>query len=431
MKVHRLRLTSFTPVGEELFDIYPAFRESILEMDDHVKSITGQSIRQTYGLFGGPTTELPRVWPIYVTLVSLAMLQVGLTDLLSIWGIHPDIVMGHSAGETAMLYSSCGASRKMVVELAVARGQALTDLEACDGTMAALSCSKEQAASVIATVKGRHPSSTLEIACINGPDAITVAGLNEHVQAAVDCAQEEGYFAVKLRTRVAMHSSLLDRCRPNYEALVGRTFANHPSHTYIPRTRTLSTLTGLEKTEPFTAEYFWSSSRSQVKFSQSLSHIAGECDDPTFIEIGPHPVLSSYIEASGFSASSIISPMRRPSKHKSYGEENTVVAALAKLFMRGHNNALFCQPIDALSHSLSRRLPPYPFSKKDIQVFPDTSAFLARQMNGVEGRLSGPNLKINVQTHPIIAQHVINGVSLLPAAGFIEMVNVPHHYFDL
>ena len=47
---------------------------------------------------------------------------------------------------------------------------------------------------------------------------------------------------------------------------------------------------------------------------------------------------------------------------------------------------------------------------------------IIRHRQNRNGPLNYPQLKINSQTHPALAEHVIKGEPIMPAAGFIEMV---------
>lgn len=106
-------------------------------MDDVYREVCGRSLIEETGLFGDadPLEALPTVWPITVILPSMAIVQMALFDLLCSLGLRPNIVVGHSAGETAMMYASGAASKAMVVELAIARSKAMILVEKAGGTM--------------------------------------------------------------------------------------------------------------------------------------------------------------------------------------------------------------------------------------------------------------------------------------------------------
>jgi hypothetical protein len=56
------RLTGIS-VGRQLFQAYPVFRQSILELDEVFKARTGTSMIHDIGLFGSSSGKpLPSVW---------------------------------------------------------------------------------------------------------------------------------------------------------------------------------------------------------------------------------------------------------------------------------------------------------------------------------------------------------------------------------
>ena len=69
------------------------------------------------------------------------------------------------------------------------------------------------------------------------------------------------------------------------------------------------------------------------------------------------------------------------------------------------------------------QLPPYPFAHKHIPYYPPSSELLSRRMRARKGPLNYVHMALNASTHPDLAQHVIRGESILPATGFLEMVD--------
>lgn len=412
-------------MGRELFVSYPAFRESVTRMDEVFQKITGKSLINTYGLFGGKAAEsLPDVWPIAVTLPAIAIVQVAVVDLLASVNIVPDIVLGHSAGETSMLYLSCGASKEMVVHLAVARGRALTEAEFFKGTMAAVTCSVQEAEAIVDLVTDGVPEGKLDVACFNAEDGITLSGLESYIEKAIEVAKLRGFFATKLRTRVPIHSSLMEQCRASYRGAVEDVFALFPG-TYSPTTTTFSTLTGEKWVDPFTADYFWETTRKPVKFTQAMSSVLNEAPNATFIEISPHPVLSGYIASHGTQSGAVVCPMRRSKKDRSkYVEAKTFLEAVGGLVNRGYSSIDFSalNGVKVLNTE-DLDLPVYPFARKHVPFLPDATGILSRQLEKKNLPLGGPNFRINFETHPILAQHIIKGEPIMPAAGYLEIVS--------
>lgn len=391
-------------------------------MDEVYKQEVGESFLETTGLFTSaqPPSSLSSTWPASVTLPAMAMIQLALVDLLQSINVFPDIVIGHSAGETAMLYANGAASKQFALSLAIARGRAMHSVEEAGGSMAALSCSPSVAMSIIIDVSG-GASNGLEIACYNASEAVTIAGREDLVDLAVLAAEKQGIFARKLRTRVAVHSHLMDVCQSQYGALVEDVFSRH-AQIVEPTKTTYSTLTGQLWNGPFTADYYWNSARNPVLFSNVISELLRDYPNATFLEISPHPVLSSYVRAMGAHNNTIICPMQRPKVPRNFHETSVFLSMVGQLLLKGYNM------IDFVSLNGFRVVPrvsldllEYPFTKKHIPFLPEQSSSDLQQNKGMISKY--PKVfKINGQTHPELTQHVIIGEPIMPAAAFIEMV---------
>ncbi|KAK0190671.1 hypothetical protein F5146DRAFT_1194907 [Armillaria mellea] len=415
-------------VGRELFKVYPTFRESVLRMDAIYKEVVGQSLILQTGLFSGSEKHFQReggLWPITITLPSLAILQMALIDLLQSAGIVPDVVFGHSAGESAMLYSAGAASQEMALKLAIARGQALSLVEGVDGCMAAISCSSAQAERFMRAAKhDLDGASILEIACFNGPDAVTISGHTSLVERVVDIARAEGVFATKLRTSVPVHSMLMEVCRDKFMDLVSPLFDAFPTAAaFLP---VYSTVTGVQQNEPFTSEYFWRNTRQPVLFSSTAALVMREHPDAIYIEIGPHPVLATYLENPR--AKAVLCPLVRPrySDPKTPSETYTFLDCLGRLAVLGCKHA----SVDFRQLNMHSRSPnniltiPYPFQRKDIPYYRGPSTFSTLENNARKtrhGPLGQSDMNISAFTHPSLVDHVIHGEPIMPAAGYIEM----------
>ncbi|KAH7925399.1 polyketide synthase [Leucogyrophana mollusca] len=409
-------------MGRQLFKLYPRFAESILSMDKMYEDVVGHSLIQTTGLFLGEATSqvLPEIWPIEIVLPSLAMLQMALVDLLRSVGVVPDAVIGHSAGETAMLYACGAASQAMTLELAIARGAAMSIAAKCGGTMAAFACTPDDARLIIADVAGPKSHGKLEVACFNTPDAITLAGQDEYITRAVQHAQSKGIFARKIRTLVPVHSSLMEVCRSEYENLTREVFGRYPGE-HKPQIPTFSTVEGARWDEAFTADYFWKGTRLPVQFDRAVHCLLDQMPNATCLEISPHPALSSYIVSMGATSSSVICPMIRAKLPSPYHEGQILLQTLGRLATLGYNFLNFRSLTNCSFSGIDISLPPYPFCKKDVPYYPENSRMVARQMSSRNGPLNRPEMKLSAQTHPELAQHVIRGEPIMPAAGYIEM----------
>jgi acyl transferase domain-containing protein len=410
-------------VGRQLFKNFDVFRASILRMDQIYQACTGQSLVNDFGLFDDvpPKSTLPEIWPIAITQPALVILEMALYDLFVASGVYPDILLAHSAGETAMLYA-CGAiSQEMAVEIGIARGLAMRSVEEFGGAMAAVTCTAEQAAEIIQYVLGPQDTDILEIGCYNGPQAVALSGSDEAIDRAIDYAQSQGFLARKIKTHVAGHSSLMERCREDYQMYMSDIYSRYPGQ-YVPFRTTYSTQTGSQWMSPFTAEYMWSNARNPVYFAKTIATVWHDHPNAIFVEISPHPVLTSYIQSVGVKPEFVIAPLRRSRNPKPFAEVVDFLGALGTLVSLGSNRVDFHALNGPTSLKPSVALEPYPFNRKHVPYLPPSSKATAMRVR--HGPLNYGGMALNVLTHPDMAQHVIRGEAILPATAFLEMAGL-------
>jgi len=152
--------------------------------------------------------------------------------------------------------------------------------------MAALGLSEQAAKQAISEIGG-----WLEIAAINGPSAVTVAGDENALAKLVDKVTQDGQFARVLKLEYPFHTKAMETTKDNLlSALAGLS----PATCQIPF---ISTVTG-EKVDGQTldAHYWFDNVRQPVNFVGAVSKVLSDFDVDLFIEVGPHPVLKDYID---------------------------------------------------------------------------------------------------------------------------------------
>jgi acyl transferase domain-containing protein len=409
-------------VGRELFRTSRVFRETVLSLDAVYKNVTGKSLIADYGIFDSSPSPiaLGDIWPIAITLPSITMVQIALTETLASLNIKPDYVAGHSAGETAVLYASGIGSKEMAMELSIARGQGMAPMEDKEGTMAALACTVAQANKIIAAAKLKS-SGTLEIGCYNSDDSVTLSGARSAIDVAVQIASDDGMFARVLRTRCPVHSSMMELCSEHYQRLVKAVFDKYP--TQAPTIPVYSSKTGRLLDEPMDAEYFWTNTKGPVRFSESMHILLASAKDVCFVELSPHPVLSSYLSSMAPPGTVVVSPLRRanPKKKEKDVEVASLFATVGQTYTTAGHSDIDLLALAGSQDGLLAKLPAYPFAPKQLPMFTPSSV-VTRYRQARNGPLNYPQLRVNSQTHPSLAQHIIKGEPIMPAAGYIEMV---------
>ena len=233
-------------------------------MDKVHVELTGKSIVTDLGFFGETrsSTALPDVWPVGLTVPSIAMIQMALVDLLAAFGIRPNLVFGHSAGEAAMSYTSGALPQELAMEIAIRRSQAMSIVEGSGG-MAAVSCAPSVAHEIVQEVlqEAGPDGGALEIGCFNAPEAFTISGTHALLDKAVAIASGRGLFARKIKARVPGHCTLMEPCKESYVEQMEIAFSRYPG-AHVPVVPTYSTQTGARWESEFTPEYMWNNGRT-------------------------------------------------------------------------------------------------------------------------------------------------------------------------
>ncbi|KAF7792169.1 hypothetical protein EIP86_003199 [Pleurotus ostreatoroseus] len=428
--------------GRNLMRTYSVFRESIEACDAVHEAYTGRSCLKETGLF---VVDAPKEsalkgsmsWPADIISVAITFFQIAMFDLLISLGLKPDAVVGHSIGETAVLYASGAMSRDMVVKIAIARGRALSKVDNTGGTMVAISGCDESnirdhiaAVSFLGTQTGM-PVADLHLAAFNSPTDIGVSGpeaqvdlLRTYIETWVD-----GVAARKLRVSTAVHSPFVEPCQETYRAELKTIFDHYESAgagPFVPKVPTMSTVTAdFRDGKEYTIDYLWQNLRQPVLFCRAIENLVEKYGQYTaFVEISPHPVLSQSIKKMGV-LDSLPTSSRPPSARqlkagaRLISEHETLLRALGQLVLYGINSINFSVLNGCPAEYIEG--PPYPFQWKVTPFALPVPSYLNRLLPRTRP-LNSRRLRVSPQLPETwISHHVIDHSNLIPAATYIEM----------
>ncbi len=340
------------------------------------------------------------------------VLQVALTELLASWGIRPQAIVGHSAGEPAAAYAAGVLSLEDAVRTIYVRSH-LQQTTAGQGRLLAVGLSAEATLAQLAALG----EASLSLAAVNSPSAVTVAGEGAAIDRFREALDAQGIFARALRVNVPYHSVFMEPLQaPLLAALAGIT----------PRPATLplySTVLGQRIDGPeMTADYWYRNVRQPVEFLSAMKAMA---DDglAAFVEVGPHPVLAGSIRelfTLRGQECDVVHTLNRDND-----EAREVRRLIAALHLLGHSpdwRALQGQ-------GEWMRLPNYawrdtrfwaetPQSQRS-RLQPPEHALLARRIDAAT-----PSWEVDLEAPQLgfLDDHQIQGVVVFPGAGYIEMV---------
>ncbi|HRQ87614.1 MAG TPA: type I polyketide synthase, partial [Bacteroidia bacterium] len=305
-------------MGQDLIQREPVFRGVLEEIDRHLKPLAGWSLIEEMTR-DEATSQINRT---NIAQPAIFGLQVALAELWKSWGIQPSKVVGHSVGEVAAAYVAGAYTMEDAVTIIYHRSR-LQDMTGGKGRMVAVGLSQTEARKAIA---GKEKQ--VQVAVINSPGMVTLAGDTEPLEEIVAGLEAQGKFVRWLRIDYAFHTHQMEPIRDELlEVLKGI----QPRATSIPY---ISTVTGgiCEGTK-LDGEYWWQNVREAVLFAPAISGLIRAGED-SFLEVGPHPALQNPImeclseqNRKGFYFSSL--------KRKT-DESEEMLGGLAKLHLHGY-----------------------------------------------------------------------------------------------
>ena len=192
-------------MGRSAYRHNARFRTRFDQVDRHFKELAGWSLAEA--LFND-SLQLP--------LTSIAQplifaIQSAATAALRARGLRPSVVMGHSVGEVAAAEAAGILSLRTAVEVIYSRSTH-QELTHGAGRMAAVLASADVVEKMAELVEG------IEIAAINSPRAVTVAGSTAAVAAFMELADTRGVAALDLDLDYPFHTVAMAPIGPQLAA---------------------------------------------------------------------------------------------------------------------------------------------------------------------------------------------------------------------
>lgn len=208
--------------------------------------------------------------------------QIALVDLLASWGVHPDAVVGHSAGEIAAAYASGAVSAIDAIKIAYYRGIVLDS--APEGAMMAVSCGAEHK-----ELQDVLNQTDLSIACINSAGNVTVSGAVGGIQSASTKLTDMGISCKVLPISRAYHTGVMTGAASRYFDILKKFL--RPDKAKLP---IYSSVSGTEvHGTSLDARYWELNLLNPVQYYKAVKQALTSMSTlDAFVEIGPHRLLS-------------------------------------------------------------------------------------------------------------------------------------------
>ena len=413
--------TQWEGCGRQLYDADPVFRRVIDAVDGHWREQTASSLREA--CCSAPQAELDEV---RLAQPVVFMIQCALVEMLKTWGVHADIVVGHSAGEVAAAYA-CGALSLAEATRLVHRRATLQQRMAGSGRMLAVGLDRSGVEALLDELNipsrpdgDRRPQ--VEIACENAPASMVVCGKEAELQPVMAALERRNLKSVLLAGNIAFHSSAMDPLERDVASEMAF-LDTLPFQADVPF---ISSVTG-KVTSRLDSAYWWTNIRQPVRFRLAMGTLLQEYRPDVVLELAPHSALRSAIaqciQDNASDAVYVPSLLR--------GEDTGIAfhQTLGELYKAGVHLDFAAQyprpePIPHL-------LPGYPRHEQraldklqDEEFFHQGKQFahgplVGRRVSGDHPRFES---RISEAEFPWLAEHRVHHEAIMPAAGYIELI---------
>ncbi|WNG92882.1 type I polyketide synthase [Mycobacterium sp. ITM-2016-00318] len=395
----------------DLLDVSPAFRDSIVRTDRALARYTTWSLLDE--LCRDEASS--RMGDTEIAQPANFAIQIALAEQLAQFGVAPDAVIGHSAGEVAAHHLAGLLTFEQAIEVIYHRSR-LQQRTSGQGRMLAVGLDSEALMQTIDDEARGEFGRRISVAAINSPSAVTIAGDSGILDDIARQLNEAGVFHRYLVGKVPYHTHYMETVKDDlFRAFDGLSSKAAALPLY-------STVTG-ERLDGYQSgdAYWWQNTRATVLFEPAVRRML-EDGYTHFVELGPHPVLAaSILETAGTQRISVIATQRRDQD-----DNRTLLKSVGELHCAGYDISWN----GGHAHHRGRllKLPSYPWQTKrywnetqetvEALFYHPVHPLLGQPVSAVH-----PTWEVELSTvvNAFLADHRVQGSVVVPAAVYVEM----------
>jgi rifamycin polyketide synthase module 1/2/3 len=244
--------------------------------------------------------------------------MVGLAAVWSSVGVTPDGVVGHSQGEIAAACVAGALSLEDAARVVALRSQAIAGKLSGRGGMASVALGEVEAAERLAPWADR-----VEVAAVNSPSSVVVAGDARALDEALEALSGNGVRVRRVAVDYASHSRHVEDIRDILDDALAGIDARAPEIPFY------STVLGdwVRDAGVVDGGYWYRNLRNQVGFGPAVATLV-EQGHGVFLEVSAHPVLVQPLTE--ITDGLVVGSLRRDD-----GGPRRLLTSMAELFVRG------------------------------------------------------------------------------------------------
>lgn len=407
-------------MGKELYSEFSTFRAVVDECVAIANEYLDCNLLQViYPSEGSETESQIKINQTAYTQPAIFTISYALSRQLALWGIKPDVLIGHSLGEYTSACLSGIFSLRDAVKLVCIRGQLMQGQ--LPGEMISVAAGSEQLESSVLT--------GIDIAAINSPHSTVLSGESGKIKDVKERLARSGIKYQPLQTSHAYHSRMMDPILDEFESTIKGIQLNRPS------IRVVSNVSGdwLSDEQATDPDYWVRHLRSTVRYSDGVSNLDS---DSILLEMGPSKTLSGLTALSSVNFEFITNSMRRAQDNQS--DINVLLSCLGDLWRKG----IAIDWAEYYKNISARKvpLPTYPFQRESYWFDTDEmselpvkkkASYSTRKHSSWDpllGRLVTKSSKSLVYENTIseedpsyLVDHKLLSTTIFPGAGYVCM----------
>lgn len=270
---------------------WPAMAKDLMRLDVFKNSIkTCSDVLKPFGvnlediLINGSEATFDNILNSFV---SIAAMQVALTDVIKTLGLEPDGIIGHSVGEVGCAYADGTLTAEQAVLAAYSRGRAILESELPAGAMASVGLSWEEC-------KKKCPPEIYP-ACYNSADNVTISGPVDAMNKFIEELTADNIFAKVIKSSgAAFHSKYIADAGPRLRKALDDIIPNpKPRSSKWISSSIPESAWNTPLAQHSSAAYHVNNLLSPVLFYEALQHVP---ENAIAIEIAPHGLLQAILK---------------------------------------------------------------------------------------------------------------------------------------
>ncbi len=310
--------SQYEGMGEGLYRAERRFREVVDYCSERLKRWMGVDLREVLYGSGRGSGEINKT---YVTQPALFVIEYAMSEMLSGYGIEPEVMIGHSIGEYVAACEAGVMELEEALGLVAMRGQLMEGTE--EGLMVAVSMSEGEARELI---RGKGVS----IGAINGERQMVISGGEEEMEEVEAELEKRGERWKRLGVSRGFHSAKMEKIEGEMRRYVREIKLRRPKKEYV------SNVTGrrIRGEEVVEEEYWVRQMRGEVRYWEGIERLRRE-GKRVMVEVGPGEVLSGIWEGRGSEERAVRMMRGRKGSEGERREEEEVMRGIGEMWVRG------------------------------------------------------------------------------------------------